>query len=171
MSTHMGGIVSCLVSQSICCIGSNAISCCCKCINASSISTRIGYALLFLTTCILSLAALNQNVESKINTFLQINCLECVGVLSVYRICAASCLLHFLLSFVMVGVESSQDPRSKLQNGFWGLKLVVYVLILGGSMYIPNEVFIWMGKYLDIPGAFLFVLVQVLFILNLWLYY
>jgi hypothetical protein len=71
----------------------------------------------------------------------------------------------------MVGVESSQDPRSKLQNGFWGLKLVVYVLILGGSMYIPNEVFIWMGKYLDIPGAFLFVLVQVLFILNLWLYY
>lgn len=158
----MGGILSCLVSQSLCCIGSNALSCCCKCINSSSISTRIGYALMFLLTASLSFAATLPQVSLQINRILQINCLECVGILSVYRICAANCILHLCLSLLMIGVESSKDARSKLQNGFWSLKLLLWMLLIGASLYIPNQVFIGIGKYLDIPGAFLFILVQVI---------
>jgi hypothetical protein len=117
---------------------------------------------MFLATSLLSLAALSRNVEIQINKFLDIpECLDCVGILSVYRICAASCLLHLLLSLLMVGVESSQDSRSKLQNGYWAVKIVLWCAFLGGSMYMPNGIFIGIGKYLFMPGAFLFILVQV----------
>lgn len=158
----MGGILSCLVSQSLCCIGSNALSCCCKFINSSSISTRIGYALMFLLTASLSFVSTLPQVSLQINRILQINCLECVGILSVYRICAANCILHLFLSLLMIGVESSKDSRSKLQNGFWSLKLLIWMALIGLSIYIPNQVFIGIGKYLDIPGAFIFILVQVM---------
>ena len=159
--TEMGGILSCLVSQSLCCIGSNALSCCCKCFNSSSVSTRIGYALMFLLTATLSFVSLLPQVTLQINRVLKINCLECVGILSVYRICATNCIVHVCLCLLMIGVESSKDARSKLQNGFWSLKLFLWICILGLSMYVPNQVFIGIGKYLDIPGAFLFILVQV----------
>ena len=51
-----------------------------------------------------------------------------------------------LMSIIMINVKSSNDFRSGIQNGFWGIK---YLLIIGGmvgAFFIPEYSF---GKNID----------------------
>ena len=66
----------------------------------------------------------------------------------------------------MIGVENSRDKRSDLQNGFWAVKLIVWYGIGALSFMIPNDFFIGWSTYVNIPGAFLFVLIQVVLLID-----
>ena len=49
------------------------------------------------------------------------------------------------MAIITIGVNSSNDFRAGIQNGFWGLK---YLLIIGGmigAFFIPEDHF---GKYI-----------------------
>jgi hypothetical protein len=35
-----------------------------------------------------------------------------------------------------VGVESSADPRAKIQNGGWGIKLMVYAVLIVSMFFL-----------------------------------
>ncbi len=90
----MGSLVSCLVTETACCAGRAACSCLCKlCSSRSSIATRIGYALLFLLTSILSWVLLTDWAGEQLRKisygYLDLPCPDgqCQGVLGVYRIC------------------------------------------------------------------------------------
>jgi uncharacterized membrane protein len=70
------------------------------------------------------------------------------------------------MSVLMIGVSTSKDPRAGIQNGFWGLK---YLLIIGGmigAFFIPGGTFgeVWM--YFGMIGGFLFILIQLVLIID-----
>ena len=62
-----------------------------------------------------------------------------MGYLAVYRICFALAGFYFLMMLVMLGVKSSQDPRSGIQNGFWGIKFLVVAGIAIGAFFMPPD--------------------------------
>ena len=41
----------------------------------------------------------------------------------------------------MYGVSSSKDARSGIQNGFWGIKVFIYVGAIVGAFFIPSGTF------------------------------
>lgn len=96
----------------------------------------------------------------------QIDCDAGVGFNAVYRICFVVTLFFILMSLITIGVRTSKDPRAGIHNGFWGLK---YLLIIGGcvgAFFIKGHEFgdVWM--YFGFIGAFLFILVQLVFIID-----
>jgi len=107
----------------------------------------------------------DQFQESVTNSY-QFNCADAVGYLAVYRLCFVVTLFFVLMSILMIGVKTSQDPRAGIQNGFWGIK---YLLIIGGmigAFFIPGGTFgeVWM--YFGMIGGFLFILIQLILIID-----
>jgi len=46
-----------------------------------------------------------------------VDCRMFVGYLAVYRVCFSLAAFFFLFMVLMIGVRSSRDPRSAIQNG------------------------------------------------------
>ena len=46
-----------------------------------------------------------------------VDCHMFVGYLAVYRVCFSLAAFFFLFMILMIGVRSSRDPRSAIQNG------------------------------------------------------
>ncbi|KAI8904778.1 serine incorporator/TMS membrane protein [Gorgonomyces haynaldii] len=156
----MGGILSSIATQAACCFGNAALSCFCKmCGTKSSTASRVGYALLFLLTSILSYTVMNKSL---------IPCPEgkCHGILGVYRVCFASSLFHLILSLGLYNVTSSKDMRAGVQNGFWGPKMLVYGLLMYIAYLIPNQFFIGFAQYVDMPGAAIFIFIQMILLID-----
>jgi len=96
----------------------------------------------------------------------QVDCQAVVGYKAVYRLSLIVTLFFTLMSIIMINVKSTQDARAGIQNGFWGFK---YLLIIGGmigSFWIPSGTFgeVWM--YFGMVGGFLFVLIQLVLIID-----
>ena len=68
-------------------------------------------------------------------------CDNVVGYFAVYRICFAMAVFFFFFCLIMYGVKSSKDPRSGIQNGFWGIKVLIYVGAILGAFFIPSGTF------------------------------
>jgi len=97
----------------------------------------------------------------------QIDCQNAVGYLAVYRLCFIVTLFFVLMSIIMIGVRSSSDFRAGLQNGFWGLKYLVIIGGMIGAFFIPEEGSfgtVWM--YFGMVGGFLFILIQLVLIID-----
>lgn len=89
-----------------------------------------------------------------------------VGYLSVYRICFAMAAFFFLMSLIMIAVKSSKDPRAGIQNGFWFFKIIIMVGICVGAFFIPRGDFGKAWMVIGLIGAFLFVLIQLVLIID-----
>ncbi|KAM0729708.1 putative serine incorporator [Formica fusca] len=171
----------CSTAQLACLCGSTACSfCCSQCPSCrNSTSTRIMYALLLLLGTIaacITLAPGLQNVLKKVPfcansssyvpSDFNLDCESAVGYLAVYRICFILSLYFFLMSVIMVRVKSSQDPRAPIQNGFWAIK---YLLIIGGiigAFFIPEKSFGSTWMYFGMLGGFLFIIIQLILIVD-----
>jgi hypothetical protein len=95
-----------------------------------------------------------------------LDCDSAVGYLAVYRICFILALYFFLMSVIMIRVKSSQDPRAAIQNGFWAIK---YLLIIGGiigAFFIPERSFGSTWMYFGLLGGFLFIIIQLILIVD-----
>ena len=93
-------------------------------------------------------------------------CKDLVGYLAVYRICFIVCLFFVLMALLTIGVKSSKDYRAGIQNGFWGLK---YLIIIGGcigAFFIPHGAFGTTWMYFGMVGGFLFILIQLILIVD-----
>lgn len=93
-------------------------------------------------------------------------CDSLVGYLAVYRICFAMAAFFFFFCLIMYGVKSSKDPRSGIQNGFWGLKVLIYVGLIVGAFFIPTGTFVEVWMYFGLIGAFLFILIQLVLLVD-----
>ncbi|XP_072755089.1 probable serine incorporator isoform X1 [Anoplolepis gracilipes] len=170
----------CSTAQLACLCGSTACSfCCSQCPTCrNSTSTRIMYALLLLLGTIaacITLAPGLQNVLKKVPfcnsssyapSEVALDCDSAVGYLAVYRICFILSLYFFLMSVIMIRVKSSQDPRAPIQNGFWAIK---YLLIIGGiigAFFIPENSFGSTWMYFGMIGGFLFIIIQLILIVD-----
>lgn len=95
-----------------------------------------------------------------------LDCESAVGYLAVYRICFILSLYFFLMSVIMIRVKSSRDPRAPIQNGFWAIK---YLLIIGGiigAFFIPERSFGSTWMYFGMLGGFLFIIIQLILIVD-----
>ncbi|MBV96825.1 Serine incorporator 2, partial [Eschrichtius robustus] len=102
-----------------------------------------------------------------------IDCGSLLGHRAVYRMCFAMAAFFFLFTLLMICVRSSRDPRAAIQNGFWFFKFLVFVGITVGAFYIPDGSFsipdgsfsdIWF--YFGVAGSFIFLLVQLLLLID-----
>ncbi|KAJ3130390.1 hypothetical protein HK098_002619 [Nowakowskiella sp. JEL0407] len=170
----MGGILTCFVSEVACCFGKTACSCLCKaCGTRSSTATRVGYSLMLLFSAILSWGMLSKWASEKLEfitfAYLKIPCAEgqqCFGHLGVHRVLFATALFHLIFAALMWDVKSSRDWRGGIQNGFWAWKLGAWVLLIVLAFVIPNPFFFGWRQYIALPGAVIFLLIQIVLLIE-----
>ena len=67
-----------------------------------------------------------------------IDCTKMVGFEAVYRVCFGMTCFYWLFMLLMLCVRSSRDPRAGMQNGFWGIKFVIFIALIIASFFIPS---------------------------------
>jgi hypothetical protein len=110
---------------------------------------------MFLLTSIASFVVMNVDLHVK----------ELYGIYAAYRVCFASSVFHLLLSLALLNVKDSTNWRAAIQNGYWAFKLMLYAALLVLSYYLPPSFLATMGS-LFMPGAFLFILIQMVFLID-----
>jgi hypothetical protein len=101
--------------------------------------------------------------------YVQISCPKgkCHGWVAVHRISFALSVFHLLLALLLVGVHSSKNPRAGIQNGFWGPKIIGWLLLIVLSFFIPDTFFVFWGNYIAFAGAMLFLLLGLILLVDL----
>ncbi|KAF0493899.1 serine incorporator/TMS membrane protein [Gigaspora margarita] len=143
----------------------------CNCNN--SIATRIGFALIFIMNSILAWIMLSEwalkQLEKISPDYLKLTCKEdgiCYGVLAVHRICFALSLFHFILGLLVIKVNDTRDKRASIQNGWWGPKILLWIILIIISFFIPNGFFMFWGNYVALIGASMFIIVGLILIVD-----
>jgi small-conductance mechanosensitive channel len=93
-------------------------------------------------------------------------CDKVVGFLAVYRVCFSMAMFFLLFCVIMIKVRSSRDPRAKIQNGFWFFKILIMVGICVGAFFIPEGSFGQVWMVFGMIGAFLFILIQLVLLVD-----
>lgn len=94
------------------------------------------------------------------------DCANAVGYLAVYRVCFALLVFFLAMAAMMIGVKSSRDGRTPIQNGFWGLKFLIIIAIAIGAFFIQDGPFgTWM-MWIGMIGGFSFILIQLVLIID-----
>ena len=139
----------------------------------SSIATRIAYAVLLLVNSIIAWIMLTPWAIEKLQhltlDYMTFECgsSKCYGFFAVQRINFALGLFHLFMSIFLVGVTSTKNPRAGLQNGYWGPKIIVWILFIVLSFFIPEGFFLFWSKYIALTGAMLFVLLGLVLLVDL----
>ncbi|KRZ66975.1 Serine incorporator 1, partial [Trichinella papuae] len=183
------GLGSC-ASQLACCFGSAA---CSLCSSASPACSRLMYAVMLITSAIVSMIMLSPGIQDKLaksnwfcSQWLNFECERATGYQAVYRMCFATAVFFFVFMIFMLRVRSSRDPRTKIQNGFWFFKFVALIALAVGAFYIPygefsvgkhrfqincciffyylNCIIVWF--YIGMIGAFCFILIQLILLVD-----
>uniref|UniRef100_A0A915I269 Serine incorporator n=1 Tax=Romanomermis culicivorax TaxID=13658 RepID=A0A915I269_ROMCU len=163
------------LAQLACCFGSAACGLCCGLTCKSSTSSRLMYALMLLLGTLTAFVMLSPGVEKKLREIDRFcekgtgqKCSRIVGYEAVYRVCFAMVCFFFLFMIFMFNVKSSKDFRSKIQNGFWFFKYAILIGIIVGMFYIPYGTgsFDSAMMYMGMIGAFLFILIQLILIID-----
>ncbi|PFH52891.1 hypothetical protein AMATHDRAFT_55722 [Amanita thiersii Skay4041] len=171
-----GGITSiaasCLAGIAFC-FTSTAASMFFKSCNCnSSIATRVGFAIIFSLNSILAWIMKTDVVIKLIEkwslNYIKMDCEgdKCYGVLAIHRICFALALFHFILSTLLVGVRDTRDKRAALQNGWWGPKVLLWIILVTLSFFIPNGFFMFWGNYIALIGATIFILLGLVLLVD-----
>jgi hypothetical protein len=163
-----------VASSVACCFGSAACSLCCAVCprTASSTTSRIMYAVMLLVGTLVSCLMLAPWIQEKLanaNWFCEqvnINCTHASGFQAVYRLCAGMASFFFFFTLLMLGVKSSNDFRSKIQNGFWFFKYLIMAAMIFGFFYIRSEHIAGPLMWIGMIGAFLFILIQLVLIID-----
>lgn len=88
-----------------------------------------------------------------------------VGTMGVYRVCFTMAIFFGVLGILTIGVKSSTNARAGIHNGWWLPKSILFIGLLVGSFFIPNDVFFGWG-YIGLIGAFLFILIQLVLLVD-----
>ncbi|KAF7922807.1 uncharacterized protein EAE97_010971 [Botrytis byssoidea] len=146
-------------------------SACGKCGN--SVATRIAYALILLINSILSWIMLTPWAINKLQgltlDYMKISCPEgeCYGWVAVHRINFALGIFHLIMASMLLGVNSSKNPRAAIQNGFWGPKIIAWLGLIVLSFLIPDGFFLVWGNYIAFTGSTLFLLLGLILLVDL----
>lgn len=77
------------------------------------------YHVIWLIVCPLQIPGLCSGIGfGPVGTDPLLECHLIVGYRAVYRVCFALAAFFFLFALIMINVKSSNDPRSKIQNGW-----------------------------------------------------
>ncbi|TPX43303.1 hypothetical protein SeMB42_g04766 [Synchytrium endobioticum] len=155
----MGPLISCCLGESICCALGSIQCCCCSIPWRLSVATRIWYCLGFiLATGVAWLLEVQGSSIFRSSPTMECDAI-CWNYLAVARISFGMALYHLLLSLILAGVSSSQDPRSKVQNGMWPIKFLLFSGTITGCFFINNSILYnyWIAA---LVFSTLFILIQ-----------
>ncbi|KAF8556216.1 TMS membrane protein/tumor differentially expressed protein [Imleria badia] len=109
-----------------------------------------------------------RKIEEWSYDYIKMECEEgkCYGVLAVHRLCFALFLFHSLLSLSLIGVTESRDKRAAIQNGWWGPKVLIWLVLVIVTFFIPNGFFIFWGDYVALIGATIFILLGLVLLVD-----
>jgi sterol desaturase/sphingolipid hydroxylase (fatty acid hydroxylase superfamily) len=87
--------------------------------------------------------------------YMKISCPEgdCYGWVAVHRINFALGIFHIIMGFLLLGVNSSKNPRAAIQNGFWGPKIIAWLALIVVSFLIPDAFFMVFHRRHAIPTS------------------
>lgn len=168
--------MGCILSSMACCFSQAACSLCCNCLPniASSVSTRIGYAFLLLIASIVSIILMLKPVEEKManisyycNYLSSNDCEKIVGPRIVYRIFMGLSFFYLLMALIMIKVQSTKDIRKNFQKGFWLIKIILIVVLIGLTFLIPfedNSDKTWF--IISVISASIFILMQLILLID-----
>ncbi|XP_063547401.1 probable serine incorporator isoform X7 [Cydia strobilella] len=178
----MGAVLGlCSAAQLACCCGSAACSLCCSACPscANSTSTRLMYTLMLLLVMVAACITLAPGLKTELQKVpfcanstgvvpanLKVDCNNAVGYLAVYRISFALCMFFVLMALIMIGVKSSKDPRTGIQNGFWGIKFLVVIGGVIGAFFIPEGSFASTWMVFGMIGGFCYIIIQLVLIID-----
>ncbi|PPQ69010.1 hypothetical protein CVT24_000085 [Panaeolus cyanescens] len=163
---------SCLAGVAFCCTSTAASMFFKSCNCNSSIATRVGFAIIFSLNSILAWVmktdAAIKLIQKWSFDYIKMECAgeKCYGVLAVHRICFALALFHLLLSSALIGVRDTKDKRAAIQNGWWGPKVLIWLILIGVSFAIPNGFFMFWGNYVALLGATIFILLGLVLLVD-----
>ncbi|CAL1608818.1 unnamed protein product [Knipowitschia caucasica] len=168
--------VPCLCSSATCLI----CSCCPH--SRNSTVTRIIYAFFLLLGTIVACVMLSPGVDQQLKRIpgfcgngagssvpdfeANVNCKMFVGYKAVYRVCFGMSVWFLCLSAFMTNVKNSRDPRAAIHNGFWFFKFASLLAITAGAFYIPDEPFTYVWFIIGSAGAFFFILIQLILLVD-----
>lgn len=101
--------------------------------------------------------------------YMKISCPEgeCYGWVAVHRINFALGIFHLIMASMLLGVNSSKNPRAAIQNGFWGPKTIAWLGLIVLSFLIPDGFFLVWGNYIAFTGSTLFLLLGLILLVDL----
>lgn len=88
-----------------------------------------------------------------------------VGALAVDRVMLGVAIFHGIMAVPLLGVQSSQDARAKLQNEMWSLKVVLYLGLIICMFWLDTSHFDNITDWFKV-GACLFILVQLMMLID-----
>ena len=163
-----------VASEVACCAGSAACSLFCK-RKVGGIRSRLYFSVFLLLGTILCLVMLSPNMRVYLDKipFLcstiaskQV-CDHLVGYGAVYRVSFAMSVFFLLFSLLTYNVHSKKQLRARIHNGFWYIKLSLFVLIIGVVFYLPNtDLFSRVWMYVGLTGGFMFILIQIILVID-----
>ncbi|CAD5225187.1 unnamed protein product [Bursaphelenchus okinawaensis] len=172
----MGAILAApaCASSMACCFGSAACQLCCSVCPTSknSTMTRISYAFMLLLGTVVACLMLSPWIQEKMSDAdwfcekFDIKCQQATGFQAVYRLCGGMASFFFIFMLVMIGVNSSKDGRSYIQNGFWFFKYLLMIGLVVGFFFIRNEHLAGPMMWVGMIGGFLFILIQLVLIVD-----
>lgn len=156
-------------SMAASCCGAMCFSACtksCKSIG-SSFSTRLSYAFLFLINALVSWMMMSEFAYSKLELLYKGKCkgLEC-GFFAIHKLNFALGIFHLLLASLLIGVHSTTNPRSKIQNGFWLPKILLWLLLVAVSFLIPDNFYIFWSTYISVISGALFLFIGLILLVD-----
>ncbi|KAL7273917.1 Membrane protein tms1 [Rhizina undulata] len=92
---------------------------------------------------------------------------QCFGFAAVHRIQFALGVFHAVLAVLLFGVHNSKDGRASIQNGYWGPKIIAWLLLIVITFLIPENFFLVWGNYFATFGAVLFLLLGLILLVDL----
>jgi len=140
-----------------------------------STNAKIGYGVIFVLFTIIAwfLRDYGQEILGKI-TIWNDECnseendtSKCYGKQGVLRISLSLFTFFMGMSLAMIG-HKKHDPenfRTKIQDGFWPIKILLLIILIVIAYVLPNSVMLWYG-YISIVGATFFVFIQILLLVD-----
>ncbi|KAI3654221.1 hypothetical protein MP228_000940 [Amoeboaphelidium protococcarum] len=100
--------------------------------------------------------------------FYKIDCPEgvCYGTLATYRITMALTLFHLVMALFTYGIRSTNDLRAGIQNGYWGIKLLIIVALTVTCFYLPNSMILAYGGVATFTSG-IFILIQLVLLIDM----
>lgn len=143
-----------------------------RCRLRQSVFTRMSYIGLLLGACLLCCFLLTPRTrlylgDSFCETVSYFFCDTLLSYASVYRVLFFLAIFYFIQSLVYFGVSSSQEQRARINNGFWGVKIVILSLLTFLFLFIPHSDYtgeVW--TFFGLNGGFAFIILQFVLLID-----
>ena len=137
-----------------------------------SIFTRMCYIGLLFGACLLCGFLLTPRTRHYMGdgfcqTVSYFFCDTLLSYASVYRVLFLLAIFYFIQSLILFGVCSSRERRAAINNGFWGVKILVLSLLTFLFLFIPHSDYtgeVW--TFFGLNGGFAFIILQFVLLID-----